>query len=96
VPATFSTDDVRRRLDAIAGIAWGVTYTPEEEEWWCHLVHVGPVTMEAIRPEDKGPDHRVAALEKRRRQQAIIDFLRHAADDLRALLDDRERAQGGL
>ena len=89
----MSTDDVRRRLDAIAGVDWGVTYSPDKEEWWGYLVNVGPVTMMDVRPEDKGSDFRAAALEDKRQQDAIIDFLRHAAGDIRALLEECERAR---
>jgi len=85
--ATCGMGDAHRRLDAIAGVDWGeVTYTPHEVERYCHWVDVGPVMMPAARPEDERPEHRAEALEDKRRQDAIVDFLRHAAGDLRVLL----------
>ena len=91
--ATRSMEDVRRRLDAIAGVDWGeVTYTSHEVERYCHWVDVDPIMMPAARPEDERPEHRAEALEDKRRQDAIVDFLRHAAGDLRVLLGDHERA----
>jgi hypothetical protein len=74
-------DAARRRLDAVAGVDWGeVTYTSLYDYWVC----VGPV--HATRPED-------GVLEAKHQQDAIMDFLRHAADDIRALLEDHERAR---
>lgn len=74
------TDDlaaIRRRLDAIEGTDWtDVTYE-REAEFYGDWARVGPVMM--LTYDDTA--------EEKRQQEAVVDFLRHAANDIRALLD---------
>ncbi|MGI5293168.1 hypothetical protein ACQEVF_59020 [Nonomuraea polychroma] len=91
-------DDIARRLDAVAGIDWTVT-RQDREEYYGDWIHVGPIMMTATDPDEKPwrrypnswPQQRRREYQERisaerAEQDAVIEFVQHAAADIAYLL----------
>ena len=87
----MNTEDVERRLDAIKDVDWRAVEWEKEEEYFGDWVRVGPVLMHDFDPEDEHEQHRESARVEKRQQTAVIEFLTHAADDMRSLLLEVDR-----
>jgi hypothetical protein len=94
-------DDIRKRLEAVADIDWRTVKHARDEEHHGDWAYIGPVSMnETPDPEwipagaenrwspEQIEEYRARQREEKRQEQAIIDFLTHAADDIRRLLAD--------
>lgn len=64
--------DIRARLEAVTGVEWGDPQTRYEEEFYGDWVMVYPVLV----------------FGKDREAQALAEFIRHAAEDIRRLLEE--------
>lgn len=97
---TDDVSDIRKRLEAVADIDWTNVKHVSEEEYYSDWVHIGPVMMNAVGDPEEIPsgaerywsqeriaDVRAEQRADKRREEAIVDFLTHAADDIRRLLD---------
>lgn len=96
-----TVDEIRKRLEGVASIDWAVE-RQRDTEMYGDWVHVGPTTMpdfgaplpawETAMLSEKQRDEGAAA---KREQDAVIEFLCHAADDIRTLLAEVDRLKGG-
>lgn len=79
-------DAIERRIAAIAEVDWTVSRDDGCEVYYSQWVHIGPVII-----EDLDEIHADAAYDWSPKTQqhaaAVVDFLAHAAADIRALLD---------
>lgn len=95
-------DDIRRRLEAIQGIDWSTVKREVGEEYYGNWVKVGPIMMLSTDPDDEPwrgypsywPEERRRAYRERTQaeraqEDAIVEFLAHAADDIRRLLAEQ-------
>lgn len=101
---TVDREAIRRRLDAVADFDWEMRRETEVEHFgdW---VRIGPeIMLMAASDLDEAfldrvsptyahvvPNVRETILAEQRRERALIDFLTHAANDLRALLDEADQ-----
>lgn len=75
----MSHDDIRQRLAAVEHIDLSRVERERDREYYGDWVRLGPLIMSAAEP-----DHDVEIAE----ENAVVQFLQHAAADLRRLLAD--------
>jgi hypothetical protein len=80
-------DAIRRRLDAIAGFDLSNVERETEIEYYGDWIKLGPVLLQDFDPEDEFPHWRESERENKRQLEALVEFLSHAAEDIRVLLD---------
>ena len=85
-PTYMDLDAIENRLAAVADVDWTVTKSDDCEEYYAAWVHIGPVIVEDL--DEILPDTAYEWSPKSKQQAAaVVDFLAHAAADIRALLD---------
>ncbi|MEV7805020.1 hypothetical protein AB0O28_18925 [Microbispora sp. NPDC088329] len=99
-------EDIRRRLEAVEGLDWNETQRETSQEYHGDWVRVGPVMMQSTDPneepwegypsawpEERRREYRERARAERAEEDAVVEFLKHAAGDLRRLLAERAADQ---
>lgn len=91
-------DEIRARVQAVKGVEWKVWRDETEQELWSRFIGVGPFIIPALDdPEgERKPEWQEEARRAVARQEALVDFLTHAAADLETLLAKLEPASPKL
>lgn len=83
-----SLDEVRQRLAAVADVDWSTVKRERDEEYFGDWIHVGPFLLHDVYPEDEQPNWREHTEADKRQIEALVVFVQHAAEDIRALLEE--------
>jgi hypothetical protein len=84
--------EIRQRLAAIANVDWSTVKRERDEEYYGDWIHVGPVLLHDVHPEDELPKWREQMEAEKRQTEALVAFVHHAADDIRTLLEQVDRS----